>query len=390
MKKQKLMKMTAFVSVPTLENAFSAPVTHNGEISVVFAGKNMKIHGWNGAVWSEIYAWNNLDKQWTFENTFESYFLESLTGQEESVNVSFFSTDRYQGSTPELAGITREVKLYDVDEVPIYTSSDNGKMLTIMSDGSLRWLAAGDSFVIDGGSSEEPSGATYSWLEDSANLMLENETGTIISNGTLSNGVLSTLAESKSSFHVNGVPHFELGNYVSAGTNAASYSIWFKKTGDTFNGTTRDNTMFAVMAHQSQTKGLAIRVRNSNQVQLGGAFSYPSRYAAVAGNLSSNIGDGNWHHVAVSILVNGDGNTEVHSMIDGVAGSVITKSGTYDLGPTETHPWNVIGATNKPVHSTGEFDAIELVGGTSLTEAQMLALYNAGQGGMSIEEAAAL
>ena len=66
------------------------------------------------------------------------------------MGVSFFSVGIYQGSTPSLAGVTREVKLYDVDEVPIYTSSDDGKMLTIMSDGSLRWLASDATWMIDG------------------------------------------------------------------------------------------------------------------------------------------------------------------------------------------------------------------------------------------------
>ena len=160
MKKQKFMKLTAFASAPSMENSFSAPETHNGEISIVFSGKNVKIHGWDGSAWSVIYTWNSADKQFTFDNTYQNYFLESLTGGNETISVSFFSVNRYQGSTPALAGVNREVKLYDIEEVPIYTPSDVGKMLTIMSDGSLRWLDASATWMIDG--SPVPSGNSYS------------------------------------------------------------------------------------------------------------------------------------------------------------------------------------------------------------------------------------
>jgi hypothetical protein len=169
MKKQKFMKLTAFASAPSMENSFSSPETHSAEISVVFSGKNVKIHGWDGSAWSVIYTWNSVDKQYTFNNTFDSYFLESLTGGNETMGVSFFSIDSYQGSTPTLAGVNREVKLYDVDEVPIYTASDAGKMLTIMSDGSLRWLSENATWMIDGSPVPESSG---DYIEDRDDLVL--------------------------------------------------------------------------------------------------------------------------------------------------------------------------------------------------------------------------
>lgn len=150
MKKQKFMKLTAFVASPSIENSFSAPATHDGEVSVVFSGKNIAIHGWDGSSWSIIYTWDGTDKHHTFDNTFQNYFLESLTAQEETIQISFFSTNRYQSSIPSLAGVDRDVKLYDVDEVPIYTASDEDKMLTVMSDGSLQWLGANETWMIDG------------------------------------------------------------------------------------------------------------------------------------------------------------------------------------------------------------------------------------------------
>ena len=164
MKKQKFTKQQAHVGNPALVNSFSAPASHDGELSIVFRNKDAKIHGYDGSSWSLLYTWNNEDSQFTLNNTYQNYYIESLTGQSETFGVSFFSTEKYQGSTPSLAGVNRGVKLYDIDEVPIYTASDVDKMLTIMSNGSLRWLLASESFIIPSEGGEENNTPTYSEL----------------------------------------------------------------------------------------------------------------------------------------------------------------------------------------------------------------------------------
>ena len=148
MKKQKFTKQQAHVGAPALVNSFEVPASHNAEVSVVFGAKDIAIHGWDGSEWTHLYRWDGEDLQFTFENSYQKYHLRSFTGSAEEVRVSFFSADRYQGSTPSLAGVDRGVKLYDIDEVPIYTASDVNKMLTVMSNGSLRWLLANESFII--------------------------------------------------------------------------------------------------------------------------------------------------------------------------------------------------------------------------------------------------
>ena len=171
MKKQKFTKQQAYVGNPALVNSFSAPASHDGELSIVFRNKDAKIHGYDGSSWSLLYTWDGEDSHFTTTNTYQNYYIESLTGQQETFGVSFFSTDKYQGSTPSLAGVNRGVKLYDIDEVPIYTASDVNKMLTIMSDGSLRWLLANESFIIPTEGGEEGGGEsnapTYSELTPS-------------------------------------------------------------------------------------------------------------------------------------------------------------------------------------------------------------------------------
>ena len=161
MKKQKFMKLTAYTAEPNLVDCFTVPATHDSEISIVFGGKDISIHGYDGSAWTTISSWDGVANQFTVDNkvhNFTNYYLKSLTGSNETIRVSFFSTSRYQGSTPSLAGIDRDVKLYDIDEVPIYTASDDGKFLTVRSDGSLAWLAADESFVVESEGGEEEGG----------------------------------------------------------------------------------------------------------------------------------------------------------------------------------------------------------------------------------------
>ena len=55
MRKQKFIRQQAHVGTPALVSSFEAPATHSAEISVVFGGKDVAIHGWNGSAWTQIY-----------------------------------------------------------------------------------------------------------------------------------------------------------------------------------------------------------------------------------------------------------------------------------------------------------------------------------------------
>jgi len=303
MKKQKFMKLSAFTSDPELGNSFSAPVTHDGEVSVVFAGKDVSIHGWDGSAWTTIYTWNNLDKQFTFENTYQNYFLKSLTGSQESMGVSFFSTSRYQGSTPSLAGIDRNVKLHDIDEVPIYTASDVNKMLTIMSDGSLAWLLASESFTVEGGESSSSQG-----LEEDAGLTLHGNAqlidGVLTLDGT--NGTYASLPHSTDYDRESGdltVDFWFNADSLPAANN--NYILMSKPTGaHDWNG------WVIAYSTQRQDQGNSgplmtdggIGVYASSQTA-GGADAQPNNFrATVVGGVAANT----WHHVAVTMPASGD------------------------------------------------------------------------------------
>lgn len=364
MKKQKFMKLTAFASSPSLENSFSAPGTHNGKISVVFSGKSVKIHGWDGSAWSVIYTWNSVDKQFTFDNTFSNYFLESLTGGNETMGVSFFSVGRYQGSTPSLAGVTREVKLYDVDEVPIYTSSDDGKMLTIMSDGSLRWLASDATWMIDGspvpGAPADPViSASVTISDDYFNLPnlvdangLETPQLTKMPVGgepvvNPSNDKIYTFSGANYflyghgsinepyPFHNRVAEHAQLtGKEFSYSGYARTYSIWFKAD-DASVGNTNLQTLFSKWGWRGTT--------NSNK-QLLGLFIYLQEGQIKAGfgtntayhvslTPSTPLANSQWYHL---VVVWGESSMKMYlNDTTGTVSEFTLEAAT--LGPFQTH-----------------------------------------------------
>jgi hypothetical protein len=305
MKKQKFMKLSAFTSEPALENAFAAPGSHNGEISVVFRGKNVSIHGWDGSAWTTIYTWNSLDKQFTFENTYQNYFLKSLTGQEESMGVSFFSVDNYQGSTPLMAGIQRDVKLYDIEEVPVYTASDVNKFLTVMSDGSLRWLGLSESYIVEliGGGGDTGNAAG---LEDNVSLQL-------FGGATVDGGVLN--APNAGDYAT--LPH--AAEYEIA--EAKTFSMWFKTSDLTALDFDDNYTLISKWRHSDRSgyilsigkgvdsKNTVQNYMNNNGWGTNGYVRFiacnPASTHSIDSStfykLNKNVEDNQWHHIVFQI-----------------------------------------------------------------------------------------
>ena len=393
MKKQKFMKLSAFTSDPSLENSFSAPETHNGEISVVFKGKNVSIHGWDGASWTTIYSWNSSDQQFTFENTYQNYYLKSLTGSEEEMSVSFFSISRYQGSTPALAGINRETILYDIEEVPVYTASDVNKFLTIMSDGSLRWLGLSESYVVEViGGGEEPSGGeqplsfTELFLEETQSFYDTNNPQTGISVQDFeSNGNIYVRTEfdySPATIPFADVMTFD-GNHPQA--SKFTMSFWFKSAG----GGSVNN--FRLAGFKSATDGFGMRITNSStKLELINFIG-----SNIKIDLPSAMGR-DWHHVCMvyeafeldgttplsaGSFVSGDSiHHKMTCYIDGSSNSVVVEGAStgrlFKEDSTETFKIGAIpGIIGDGQSGRRFFDSVEMVEGLALTGAQVDTIY---------------
>ena len=269
MKKQKMLKLTAYLSDPSAENSFSAPVTHSGEISVVFRGKNVSIHGFDGSAWTTIYTWNSLDPQYQMNNTYQSYYLKSLTGSEETLNVSFFSTEKHLGSTPLIAGIDRGTKLHDIEEVPIYTSSDENKMLTVMSNGTLSWLLANESFTI---ASVGQSGGVIGDV-------LNHPSTTIVGNPVYQNNILTL---DGSSYMIHG----DITEFMHQ--DRMTTNLWFKNT-----GASRKSKFWSFgMARTAENKFAHVLQQNTDL-----DLRFVSAAGATADPVHASVDDGQWHMI---------------------------------------------------------------------------------------------
>jgi hypothetical protein len=388
MKKQKFMKLSAFTSDPELGNSFSAPATHDGEVSVVFRGKDVSIHGWDGSAWTTIYTWNGLDKQFTFNNTYQNYFLKSLTGYEESVGVSFFSTSRYQGSTPSLAGIDRDVKFHDVDEVPIYTSSDVNKMLTIMSDGSLAWLLASESFTVEGG---EEGGGAPAGPEVIAGTFIEELPS---ASNNLSNGALITnnvfVKPANASVTLVSLDTDDIVDFNVDGTRTEeemTLSMWFNPDSTSWTGW---KYIAGNAADSNNEFRLAISKNGSGNIEFK-TILWDLWTGSPKGISSKPFVAGEWTHLAMTWSYNGS-TYDLKLFVDGVkCGELLNQN--RNLMKMASNRNFALGALAFGGSVTGSslpcsIDSVQIKSGTALTDSQVAAIAGQSDRQMSIETAA--
>lgn len=401
MKKQKMLKLTAFTSEPSIENAFSAPTGYTGEISVVFKGKNVSIHGFDGSAWSMIYTWSNQDPQYKFENTYQNYFIKSLTGQEESVYVSFFSTAAITNSKPRLATKASEMKLSDIDEVPVYTAGDANKLLTIMSDGSLAWLLINETWMIDGSPVETQNA---SGLEDLPTLQL-------FGGATVAGGVLNA----PNAGDYGTLPHTSSYDIAESKT----FSMWFKTSDLTATDFDDSYTLISKWRHDNKSgyvlsigKGVASantvqNYMNSNGWGTNGYVRFIACNSASTHSIDSStfyklnksVEDNQWHHIVFQIDNVAVGVQPVTRVfLDGV---LLSESvGSRNSGSTlqlpaangwltdrfyveqsvPTIPLNIAAHSYSPGYRTfrGSLDGVNIDSGI-MTEAEVSSLYAAGR-----------
>ena len=382
MKKQKMLKLTAYLSDPSAENSFSAPVTHSGEISVVFRGKNVSIHGFDGSAWTTIYTWNSLDPQHQFNNTYQSYYLKSLTGSEETLNVSFFSTEKYLGSTPLIAGIDRGTKLHDIEEVPIYTSSDENKMLTVMSNGTLSWLLANESFTIPAAPGDE---AQSLFIEDMPAVIARApssfSSGIYTDNGHGGGQGIFVLLDDDDILEYDSITNETVNDEFTI-------SWWMN-----LNSSQTANNLGLAGMNMGQVNGVVRRfvfdLGNGSTLVNPHFMSY-TRGPRTTMNLNTGVSmAGVWTHVA--IVIKNDSSNTVASLY--LNGSKLSNTISYPLGtkffPPSTHQVFKFGCGSQSKSVKGQFDSMQIADGTALTDSQVAAIYNQSDRLMTIAEAAA-
>ena len=398
--------MTASPLDPNLSGAFEAPDSHNGDISIVFRNKDMSIHGWDGSAWSTIYTRNGVDKQFMFPHTYEKYYVKSLTGSEETFSASFFSVNKYQGSSPALAGIHRGTKLHDIDEVPIYTKSDANKLLTIMSDGSLRWLGISESYVVEvigtGGETpaeENPQVIAGTFLEELDAVAANLTSGADITDGIFTRTTTTTAGASGASYVNLKDDNIIAYDEATGETINREFTVSFWAKPEIIGSGYVLGLYGPTDSPMEPDRGCALRFFDNGYkiwFNLIGLDQWTGDFKTEVCNSNEWIGKDTWKHFSLVYKDNGAGSYITTLYVDGVPGATQTSSirlfpkytwkQKFGIGKTKVDDMN--GFANS--HFRGSLDSIQIGDGVALTDEQVAAIAAQADRQMSIQTAALL
>ena len=150
MKQSTLTRETAYPAAPQMGNGFVPPVDFDFKISVDLRGHDIKIYGFDGSQWNLIHNADGTINDFITDITHQKYYLESKTGSEQEVRVTFLSSLARTGLHSFDFAVSDDTRrLHHFDDVPLYRSGDENKFLTIRSDGSLAWLGADESYIVE-------------------------------------------------------------------------------------------------------------------------------------------------------------------------------------------------------------------------------------------------
>ena len=252
MKKSKLLRKVAYPAAPQHADGFVPPANYSHKIIVNLQNVDIKVYGFTGTQWEMIHNADGVVDNFIGNVLHQKYYFESKTGVEQTIRVSFLSSEE----EPELDlefGATHETRrFHHIEEIPAYYGSDEGAMLTVMSDGSLRWLGANESYIVEnneqgnngGGQSSQAYGSNG--LEEGVSTTAEigssfrlNRNAVVDSDGFLyldgaglsvqseysTHGLVPTSAEH---YYADGSDIANFGPKVNGTQQAGAVSVWFK------------------------------------------------------------------------------------------------------------------------------------------------------------------
>lgn len=300
MKKQKLIKVTASMDLPVGLVGTAVPAGYNGEVAIIFEGKDLGLYGFDGSSWSLIHRYQAGDIHYLYSGGMERYYVMSFAGQEEAAKLSFFSTGNISSSIPRISSTLEETKLQDINEVPPYTAGDENKMLTVLSDGSLAWLLSNQNYIVDadGNYGETIIVPTFSSSE------LE-EQGTITGSATIVNGVLVCTAGGQYTSMPNSAE-------FKSSTNQ-SMSFWFKSSYTPASGAWMRFLHTHVIGGGSN--GFFLEMRSPTKFYFKGASHGLLADGDPTATSPYALNDGQWHHVALAWSV--VGSNQIKMWVDG-------------------------------------------------------------------------
>ena len=129
-----ITKHTAGTSAPDGSSVGVAPgPSHNTAICIGFVA--IAVYGKNGSSWELVGTTSDEDKVVfvPFE-TYSEVFFKSNSGQEETVRVVFMEDSLIKAAAPTPASVD------EISDMPAYSASDAGKVLSVDSSGNLVWI----------------------------------------------------------------------------------------------------------------------------------------------------------------------------------------------------------------------------------------------------------
>ena len=386
MKKTTLLRKTAYLVSPQIADGFVPPANFDYKISVSLHEVDIKIYGFTGTSWELMHDSDGVIASFETEVQHQKYYFESKSGQEQTVRVSFLSTEDAPGAGIR-TGVTSETRrFYDIEEIPVYNGSRDGAMLTVMSDGSLAWLLVNESFIIPGEGGAQPLSFTELFLEESQSFYDTNNPKSQVSiqdfDGDGNIYVRTEQTYSSATIPVSEVMTFD-GDHPEA--SKFTMSLWFKTA-----GTNRSD--FRIAGFKTSTSGFGMRITNSStRLEL---INFIDTHPKIT--LPSTM-DNSWHHVCMTyeafeldgvtpLSAGGfaSGDSIYHKMTcyyDGSSNSVVVEgastgrlfkedvTGDFHLGALPGINGN--GQTGRRF-----FDSVEMIEGLALTGAQVDSIYS--------------
>jgi hypothetical protein len=365
MKKSKLLRKIAYPAMPQYADGFVPPAGYDHKIIVNLHNVDVKVYGFTGTQWEMIHNSDGVIDNYIGDVLHQKYYFESKNGANQDVRVSFLSTEE-EAAELEYGTSDSTRKFHHIEEIPVYHGSDEGRMLTVMSDGSLRWLAAGESHIVgDSESNEGESGNPISWegvftLDSGATLYDDGAAGMVMTTND------------------TGFAYANWSSFLSnSNPDKIVVSFWFKSVDVPQVGMIKK--LFGFRSGWTGVK--SILTYNGSSYKLKSVFSKSSAHATPpAINHTFSFQHGEWHNIVMTLdktvglaktYLNGQMVSELTGVQSSnwVAGDLV---GKFGLG--SDHFQSDGGSTSE----TFDFDSFQMVEGISLTDQQIADIYNDG------------
>ena len=381
MKKTTLLRKTAYLVSPQIADGFVPPANFDYKISVSLHEVDIKIYGFTGTSWELMHDSDGVIASFETEVQHQKYYFESKSGQEQTVRVSFLSTEDAPGAGIR-TGVTSETRrFYDIEEIPVYNGSRDGAMLTVMSDGSLAWLLVNESFTVP---EEGGNAIAGTFLEDMPAVIARAPSA-------FSSGIYTDNGQGGGqgiSVFLNDDDILEYDSITNETVNDEFTISWWMN----LNSSQTANNLGLAGMNMGQVNGVVRRF----VFDLGGGstlvnphFMSYTRGPRTTMNLNTGVSmAGVWTHVAI-VIKNDSSNTVASLYLNGnkLPNSISEPLGTKFFPPS-SHQVFKFGAGFQSNSVKGQFDSMQIADGTALTDSQVAAIAGQADRQMSIETAA--